>query len=79
MAMPNYENYLRKLMALENRARLMVNFSNELDKNLIAAVDKIIGQTMCGTKNYDELYSLLKSIKEDAQNIIGNEWNRVTD
>jgi hypothetical protein len=73
----NYDEIVKKLRMLTNRARLMVNPDEQLYVELIETIEQTIDLLVIGIRNFDEFHALNKKVKHLAQAAIRSEWKKV--
>lgn len=72
-----YETIIKRLRALTNRARLMVNTNEPIYDELLNTVERIVDLLMEGISVYEEFHALNAKAKRLAQEAIRNEWKKI--
>lgn len=72
-----FEEFLRKLRAQENRVRLMVNTEERLYRDLIHSVEAAIDMVIGGVEDYDVFHTVNEQLKARAQQAIRDEWKKI--
>jgi hypothetical protein len=73
----DYDEIIKKLRALANRVRLMVNPEEPLYERLVTSIEEAISMLVNGIEDYDKFHQLNESVKRNAQAAIRDEWKKI--